>query len=102
MSIGQIEERQGFLFTEPTVCETGVWCTLNDGIDPSEWAGLCRHIGKLSPSQFKAVKKRLQPDPDSLVSRFRRALSFKQCDAAGVPLVSIGPSGIGGQYQREK
>ncbi len=38
---------QGLLFSEPAYSETGVWCELNPGIDPSEWAGLCRKIGNM-------------------------------------------------------
>ena len=37
---------QGLLFSELSIAETGVWCTLNDGIDPAEWAGLCRNLLK--------------------------------------------------------
>lgn len=57
---------QGLLFSEPSIAETGVWCTLNVGIDPAEWAGLCRILGKLPPCQFQAVKSKLSADPDSL------------------------------------
>lgn len=77
---------QGLLFSEPSIAETGVWCELNDGIDPGEWASLCRYVGKLSPREFGKV---------------RRKVVCRQGRMAGMPLVSIGPSGIGGRYQRE-
>ena len=46
---------KGLIFSEPSIAETGVWCTLNGGIDPSEWAYLCRYIGRLSPREFRVV-----------------------------------------------
>ena len=45
---------QGVLFSEPLYTETGVWCELAPGIDPAQWAGLCRHIGTLSPKAVSA------------------------------------------------
>lgn len=101
MSIAQIEERQGFLFSEPAITQTGVWCTLNDGINPAEWAGLCREIGKLTPRQFRLVQKKIQPDPDSIISRIKRLFTFNQSEVDSLPAVSIGPSGIGGRFQKE-
>lgn len=47
---------QGLLFSEPSIAETGVWCDLSTGVDPAEWASLCRHIGKLSPREFGRVR----------------------------------------------
>ena len=87
MSITQVKDSQGLLFSEPSIAETGVWCSLNEGIDPAEWASLCRFLGNLSPREFEIVKKRVVSSQGSLV---------------GMPLVSIGPSGIGGEYQRER
>ena len=90
--MSQVKERQGLLFSEPSIAETGVWCNLNDGIDPAEWAYLCRYIGKLSPREFGIVRKKLMPSPGSLRDR----------EIVGIPLVSLGHSGIGGEYQRER
>lgn len=101
MSNSQLKERQGFLFAEPSIAETGVWCELNPSIDPAEWASMCRHIGNMSHNEFKAVKKKVLPNPDSLRERIRRVFDFKQCNWVNVPVLSIGPSGIGGEYQRE-
>ena len=39
---------QGLLFSEPAIAETCVWCELSEGINPAEWANLCRHIGTLT------------------------------------------------------
>ena len=43
---------QGLIFSEPSIAETGVWCHLRDGIDPADWAFLCRYLGNLSPCKF--------------------------------------------------
>jgi len=60
------------LFSEPSFAETGVWCILNPGIDPSEWAGLCRYIGSLNSDDFKQLKENLFPNPDSVKNRLKR------------------------------
>lgn len=101
MSNSQVKERQGLLFSEPSIAETGVWCSLNEGIDPVEWASLCRYIGNMSLGEFKKVEKRVVGSPDSLGSRLKGLFKFEQSSLLAVPLVSIGPSGIGGEYQRE-
>ena len=99
--MSQVKERQGFLFSEPSIAETGVWCSLNEGIDPGEWAYLCRYIGKLSPREFRVVRRKIVSSPDSLGSRIKRLFKFGQSCMAEMPLVSLGPSGIGGEYQWE-
>ena len=43
---------QGLLFSEPSVAETGVWCALTDGINPAQWAQICRHIGTRRPRAY--------------------------------------------------
>lgn len=106
---------QPLLFDIPAIAETGVWCQLTDGIDPSQWATICRKIGQLSPDQFEEAKNRLFPkkpshfrtfnlsllftpfapftakDASSLRSRLKRVFSFNQAEVAHLPLVSIGP-----------
>ena len=84
--MAQVKEKQGLLFSEPSIAETGVWCELADGIDPAEWASLCRYIGKLGAREFEVARRKVVGSPGSM---------------AGMPLVSMGPSGIGGRYQRE-
>ena len=86
---------QGLLFSEPSIAETGVWCTLSEGIDPAQWAGLCRYIGRLHPKEFQKVKQRLMPNPDTL----KRNFSYFIETFVDIPLVSIGPSGIDREYQ---
>ncbi|RPJ77086.1 MAG: hypothetical protein EHM20_06640 [Alphaproteobacteria bacterium] len=87
---------QALLFTEPTFSETGVWCELNSEIDPAEWAYVCRFIGKLSQQQFEYVVNTVKSQVREDKTRAERLTGFR-----AVPLVSIGCSGIGGEYQME-
>jgi len=89
---------QGLLFSEPSVAETGVWCNLSEGINPTQWAMLCRYIGTLSPTEFERVKGRIITKSDSTKSELKRLCNHMDVT---IPLVSIGPSGIGGDYQSE-
>jgi hypothetical protein len=91
---------QGLLFSEPSIAETGVWCNLSEGIDPAEWASLCRYIGTLSPEEFEQVQNEIVPDPD-IVKSNQNGLFHRTDILIDIPLVSLGPSGIGGEYQRE-
>ena len=71
---------QGLLFSEPLYTETGVWIELNPGIEPEEWASLCRHIGNLCKGRSKiaadgVVKPRhpsrtISPDTPCVKSNF--------------------------------
>ena len=92
---------QGLLFSEPLYSETGVWCELREGIDPEEWAGLCRSLGSLSPKRFRKVRKKVYGSPDTLLRRLKRLFMFDGCQLAETPILSLGPSGIGGEFQRE-
>jgi hypothetical protein len=89
---------QGLLFSEPSVAETGVWCTLSEEIDPAEWAGVCRQIGQFSLLKFQMLRQLLRS------SKGTEAIQMPDPSRKPYvqpPLVSIGPSGIGGEYQRE-
>jgi hypothetical protein len=101
MSTQTKTQPQGLLFSEPSYSETGVWCILHPGIDPAEWAGLCRFLGRMGPDDFKKVEKRIVGSSDSLLSRFRRLFRFSSSGLLAIPLISLGPSGIGGEFQRE-
>jgi hypothetical protein len=92
---------QGLLFSEPSIAETCVWCELSEGIDPGEWASLCRYIGTLTFKEFECVKKKILPKPAENKSK-SQGVSYHSDDSVTIPLVSIGPSGIGGEYQRER
>ena len=86
---------QGLLFSEPSLAETGVWCKLADGIDPAQWASLCRFIGSKSPREFDAIVRMVRGRENS------SSVSSEKAKDVRMPLVSIGPSGIGGEYQWE-
>ena len=90
----QVKQSQGLLFSEPLYTETGVWCELSDGLDPHEWASLCRYIGNLSPKKFRRVSKKVVPDPDSLINRFKRLFVFEEWETDGLPLVNLDPAGM--------
>ena len=86
---------QGLLFSEPSIAETGVWCKLSDGIDPTQWASLCRFIGTRSPREFDIIVKMVKGRKNS------SSVTIEKAKCVRIPLVSIGPSGIGGEYQWE-
>ena len=89
---------QGLLFSEPTIAETGVWCELSEEIDPAQWAGICRQIGRFSIVKFQLLKQLLRSAESSMTIEMGDPGRKTYVQP---PLVSIGPSGIGGEYQRE-
>ena len=91
---------RALLFSEPSIAETCVWCQLSEGIDPAEWAALCRYLGTLATEEFGRVRRKIMPEPDRIGTRMKRRLC-RTDTLVRVPLVSIGPSGISGEYQRE-
>jgi hypothetical protein len=88
--ITQVKKFQGVLFSEPNCSETAVWCELNDGIDPAKWAELCREIGKLSTNEFENIFK-------VLISQVKHISELKK----NIPILSIGPGELAGEYQWE-
>jgi len=92
---------QGLLFSEPSIAETCVWCELSEGIDPAEWARLCRYIGTLSLKEFECVRKKILSKSGGVKSKLK-GICHSSDNLVEIPLVSIGPSGIGGEYQRER
>ena len=91
---------QGLLFSEPSIAETCVWCELSEGIDPAEWAMLCRYIGTLRLKEFEQIRSTIMPNPNGMKSELK-GICHSSDTLVKIPLVSIGPSGIGGEYQRE-
>jgi hypothetical protein len=87
---------QGLLFSEPSVAETGVWCVITNGIDPAQWALICRYIGTRKHEEFQRIRDFILQE-----SKFRRKPNPHSQHFSEAPLVSIGPSGIGGQFQQE-
>ena len=92
---------QGLLFSEPSIAETCVWCELTEGIDPAQWASLCRYIGTLTRQEFEVVKRNILSKSNN-IKRRQKKLLHRSDDIVKIPLVSIGPSGIGGEYQIER
>jgi len=92
---------QGLLFSEPSIAETCVWCELSEGIDPAQWANLCRYIGTLTLKEFECVKREILSKPGEVKSKPQR-VHHRSDGCVKIPLISIGPSGIGGEYQRER
>ncbi len=95
---------QGFLFSEPSIAETGVWCDLNVEIDPAQWAGICRHIGKMSKAEFDQLKTELTGidyAQTSICQRLKNLFSLKIENNTGFPLVSLGQGkpGDNGQWE---
>lgn len=88
-------ESQGLLFAEPSIAETGVWCSLSEGIDPARWAEVCRFIGTRSTNEFETIVKMVKGRESS------NSVPIAAPKDIRMPLVSIGPSGIGGKYQWE-
>ncbi len=61
---------------------------------------LCRYVGTLNPEEFEQVQNEIMLDPDVAKSNINRL--FHRTDALiDIPLVSLGPSGIGGEFQRD-
>ena len=89
---------QGLLFSEPSIAETGVWCELSEEIDPALWAGICRKIGQLSLLKFNLLKQLLRSAESSMTIP---KVDSNRKTYVQPSLLSIGPSGIGGEYQRE-
>ncbi|MHB9070229.1 MAG: hypothetical protein ACYC54_07650 [Sedimentisphaerales bacterium] len=90
MNITQNEKSHQGLFSMPSCSEMAVWCELNEEIDPGKWAMLCRKIGKMNIGEFERISGMIMTQVNN-ISEVRE----------NIPLVSIGYSGIGGEYQRE-
>ncbi len=92
-----------------------VWSKVNHGIDPSQWASLCRAIGELSPREFSGVVALVNAHnslKNALVGHTKGLLGIgdeeqeesslnSEVDRQEMPLLSVGPSGVGGEFQRE-
>ena len=105
--------RGGLVFNELADGGFSVWSRLNPGIDPGQWARLCRMIGGLSPREFaglaalvqghRCLKQALKQQMGVLLGWESGVgeLTTNKVDDRKKPLVSLGPSGLGGEYQRE-
>lgn len=90
--------------------EYSVWSKVNKGIDPSQWASVCRKIGNLSPREFemvvalvdahKSLKNALKGHIEGIMGIEGQEES-SQGSRHELPILSVGPSGINGEFQRE-
>ena len=98
-------QSQGLLFSEPSVAETGVWCELSNGIDPADWARICRYIGTLSSAEFEHISAMLIPElkliKNDIFEGIKRLLHFEVKSRSDMPIVSIGPGKPGDVFQWE-
>jgi len=105
--------RSGLVYNELGAGEFSVWSHLKTGIDPGQWAKLCRMIGGLSPREFaglaaflqghRCLKQALKQQVGGILGLEGGVgeLSKGKSDVGKKPLVSWGPSGLGGEYQEE-
>ena len=94
------------IFSELSDSQTAVWCQLSPGIDPDQWAFICRCLGSLTPQEFSEISRRLQMSHEgvkkALKEHVRGLLGLNMPpNPSDIPIVSTGPSGIGGEFQRE-
>jgi len=93
-------QTQPLLFSEPSYSETAVWCELSEGIDPARWARICRAIGTMPQDAFERFYEHFmayKANPELM----HKPDTPKKRTPAQIPLVSIGPGGIGGYGQWE-
>ena len=105
--------RSGMVYNELAAGEFSVCSCLNPGIDPGQWAKLCRTIGGLSPREFaglaalvqghRCLKQALKQQVEGVLGLDGEAGNAFKSKNAGreMPLVSLGPSGMRGEYQKE-
>lgn len=91
------------VFNELHGVDYGVWCNVTDGIDPVQWASLCRWLGRLPIGEFDHVLYRLRRDRLRAGARrlAKAIMGTPDPDDDSPPVISLGPSGLGGQYQVE-
>jgi len=99
------------IFNDLGVGEFSVWANINPELDPGRWAQLCRRIGSMSQRDFTLIlalvnahkclryaqRGHIQSKLGIEGSRANGSVNRQ-----GMPILSVGPSGIGGEYQRER
>lgn len=90
-------------FKELTKTSHAVWCDLAPEIDPATWAWLCRRLGQLKADDFNTIREQAKPKTmaRTLLKSWMKLLDTPKKQQKNIPLVSVGPSGIGGRYQKE-
>ena len=93
------------IFNDLGVGEFSVWANVNPELDPGRWAQLCRSIGSMSKGEFSAIVALLQCHTslkNALKGHMRGKMGIEwqgsgSVNRQGMPIVSLGPSGIGGE-----
>jgi hypothetical protein len=90
-------------FNELTKTSHAVWCNLAPGVDPASWAWLCRRMGQLTVEDFNDLREETKPKKLvlTLLETWTKSFFGQKTQVSDVPLVSVGPSGLGGIYQKE-
>jgi len=90
-------------FNELTQTSHAVWCDLAPGVDPASWAWLCRRMGQLTAADFNDLREETKPKKLvlTLLKTWTKSVFGQKTQVSDVPLVSVGPSGLGGLYQKE-
>ena len=81
-------------------------CRVSPGIDPEHFIGLCRYLAGMKPAEFSAASLEFMKHHRNLKVVLKRQVknlinSNRVVGESELPLVSAGPSGIRGQFQRE-
>ncbi len=79
----------------------------NPQVAPVRWEEICSKINSLQTSDFDEIAVQLHDNHEDMKDRIKdiigRLLDFKpQKKTNQMPLTSIGPSGLGGEYQHER
>ena len=91
-------------FNELTKIFHAVWCDLAPGIDPATWAWLCRRLGQLTVEDFNELREKTEPKTlvRTLLKSWMKLVDGHKKQPQDVPLVSVGPSGLGGRAATRK
>ncbi len=90
---------------EPFMLKSRLKHQINQSQDPDIGPQLCRRITELAPGEFDVITAMVRDWKHCI----ERALELLECRptepparaANSLPLLSIGPSGLGGAYQKE-
>lgn len=89
-------------FNELSSSLHAVWSKLALGVDPARWAWLCRRLGQMSRDEFERFCRQTEAQlSERLPTDCSQFLKDRKNQDNALPLVSIGPSGLGGLYQKE-
>ena len=93
-------EFKRLLLVKPSITETCVWRELFEVIYPAKCARLHLYIGKFRLKFFQFIRRKIVAKSTRVENESTKTRKRKD-HMARTPLISIGPSGIGGDYQEE-